>query len=162
MFAFRYVKLSLLFFLLNCSHSPALCSSNLTECEHKNNSPLFKYSTDTRLIMGVKKVGELKNGMAVHTWFWNKEARKLGLNYNDPLFGALNDRSSLSAVGLLTDEIKKFHPQAIFIGPDGYEHIDEEVLKEKDSFLRGLIDADGKEKSNSCTKIIDTKYTLCF
>jgi hypothetical protein len=112
--------------------------------------------------MGVKKVGELKNGMAVHTWFWNKQARKLGLKYNDPLFGALNDRSSLSAVGLLTDEIKKFHPQAIFIGPDGYEHIDEKVLKEKDSFLGGLIDADGKEKSNSCTKIIDTKYTLCF
>ena len=83
--------------------------------------------------MGVKKVGELKNGMAVHTWFWNKQARKLGLKYNDPLFGALNDRSSLSAVGLLTDEIKKFHPQAIFIGPDGYEHIDEKVLKEKDS-----------------------------
>jgi hypothetical protein len=112
--------------------------------------------------MGVKKVGELKNGMAVHTWFWNKQARQLGLKYNDPLFGAPNDRSNLSAVGLLTDEIKKFHPQAIFIGPDGYEQVNEKVLKEKDSFLRGLIDADEKEKSNSCTKIIDTKYTLCF
>ncbi len=104
--------LCLLVLLPGCELREDGCVSNLLQCETVNKSLILQYSTDVRLMKGVKKLGTLDNGMVVHTWFWNDEAKKLGPKYNDPQFGGVIDNTSLSAVGLLTSEVKKMYPEA--------------------------------------------------
>ncbi len=113
-------------------------------------------------MVGIKELGILGNGMVVHSWFWNNEAKKLNPKYNDPNFGGVNDFNSLTAVGLLTSEVKKMHPKAVILRPDGFEQINEKVLMQKDAFIKSLIEARKIESSSSCTRVVGTKYRFCF
>ena len=149
-------------FLASCSKTEGICQSDLAGCELRNQSPLFQCSTDTRLMFGVKELGKLENGMLVHTWFWDDNAQELGEIYSSPTFGNFVDSNSLTAIGILTEEVGKHYPSAVFTRPDGYEQINESELVRHDAFIKGLIDARNDNKSNSCTKIIDTRFYLCF
>ena len=152
----------LLIFLVGCTLPDDKCSHQVLQCELINESAVLQYSTDVRLMVGIKEIGSLGNGMVVHSWFWNNEAKKLGPRYNDPNFGGVIDFNSLTAVGLLTSEVKKMYPKAVFLRPDGFEQINEKILIQKDAFIRSLVEAREVEGSSSCTKIIGTKYRFCF
>ena len=152
----------LLIFLVGCALPDDECSQKAQQCELTNESPVLQYSTDVRLMVGINEIGTLGNGMIVHSWFWNNEAKKLGPRYNDPNFGGVIDFNSLTAVGLLTSEVKKMYPKAVFLRPDGFEQINEKILIQKDAFIRSLVEAREVEGSSSCTKIIGTKYRFCF
>ena len=154
--------LCLLVLLPGCELREDGCVSNLLQCETVNKSLILQYSTDVRLMKGVKKLGTLDNGMVVHTWFWNDEAKKLGPKYNDPQFGGVIDYTSLTAVGLLTSEVKKMYPEAVFVRPDGFEQINERELIQKDKFIKNLTEARKKEGSSPCTRIDGTRFRLCF
>ena len=154
--------LCLLVLLPSCELREDGCISNLLQCETVNKSPILQYSTDVRLMKGVKKLGILGNGMVVHTWFWNDEAKKLGPKYNDPQFGGVIDYNSLTAVGLLTSEVKKMYPEAVFVRPDGFEQINERELIQKDKFIKNLITAKKVDGASSCTIVYGTRFRLCF
>ena len=152
----------LLIFLVGCALPGGKCSQKALQCEPTNESAVLQYSTDVRLMVGIKEIGSLGNGMVVHSWFWNNEAKKLGPKYNDPNFGGVIDFNSLAAVGLLTSEVKKMHPKAVILRPDGFEQINEKILMQKDAFIKSLIEARKIEGSSSCTSVIGTKYRFCF
>lgn len=159
----RFISFSfLLIFLVGCSLPDIECSQKTLQCELTNESPVLQYSTDPRLMVGIKELGTLGNGMVVHSWFWNNEAKKLNPKYNDPNFGGVNDFNSLTAVGLLTSEVKKMYPKAVILRPDGFEQINEKVLMQKDAFIKSLIEARKIESSSSCTRVVGTKYRFCF
>ena len=151
-----------LIFLAGCALLDGECSQKAAQCELPNESRILQYSTDVRLMMEIKEIGTLDNGMIVHSWFWNDQAKKLGPKYNDPNFGGVIDSNSLTAVGLLTSEVKKMHPKAVFIRPDGFEQISEAVLIKNDTFIKSLIEARKIEGFSSCARVIGTKYKLCF
>lgn len=148
--------------LTGCSLSDEACHLNSLECKLVNESPILQYSTDIRLMRGIKELGKLENGMAIHTWFWNKDAKKLDPKYNDPKFGGGIDSNSLTAVGLLTSEIKKYYPEAVFVRTDGFEQINQHVLMQKDGFIKNLIEAKSLNRFSSCTEIVGTRFRLCF
>ena len=154
--------LCFLILLPSCELREDVCATNLLQCEMVNNSPILQYSTDVRLMKGVKKLGILDNGMVVHTWFWNDEAKKLGPKYNDPQFGGVIDNISLSAVGLLTSEVKKMYPEAVVINRDGFEQINEKELIENDEFIKNLITAKKVDGASSCTIVDGTRFRFCF
>ena len=156
------ITFSLLALLTGCTASENFCNFRSSECELSNVSSLLQYTTDNRLMVGVKKLGKIGNGMVVHTWFWNEEAKKLGTRYRDPEFGGVIDNSSFTAVGFLTSEIKKVYPEAVFIRPDGFEQINEQELMRKDDFIRNLIEARQVDGASSCTRVVGTKFNLCF
>ena len=72
------------------------------------------------------------------------------------------DNTSLSAVGLLTSEVKKMYPEAVVINRDGFEQINEKELIQKDEFIRNLIKARKIDGASSCTRVVGTKFRLCF
>ena len=152
----------LLIFLSGCTLPDDKCSQKVVQCELINESTVLQYSTDDRLMVGIKEIGSLGNGMVVHSWFWNNEAKKIGPMYNHPNFGGVIDSKSPTAVGLLTSEVKKMYPMAVVVRPDGFEQINEKILMQKDAFIRSLIEAREIEGSSSCTKVIGTKYRFCF
>ena len=160
MFYFR--NLLLISLMSSCTQTAVCCDPTHQLYELENSSPVFQYSTDTRLMLGIKKLGELGNGMVVYTWFWNNEAKKMGPRYNDPDFGGVLAVSSLTAVGLLTKDVKKIYPNAVSARADGYEYIDEKVLMQEDKFIRHLVEARSSNGSKSCTRVIDTKFSFCF
>ena len=154
--------LCFLILLPSCELREEVCVNNLLQCEMVNKSPILQYSTDVRLMKGVKRLGTLDNGMVVHTWFWNVEGKKLGPKYNEQQFGGGIDNTSLSAVGLLTSEVKKMYPEAVVINLDGFEQINEKELIQKDEFIRNLIKARKVDGASSCTRVVGTKFRLCF
>jgi hypothetical protein len=152
----------ILCFLIGCALPDGDCPQKALQCKLTNESSVLQYSTDVRLMVGIKEIGALGNGMLVHSWFWNNNAKKLGPMYNDPNFGGVIDFKSPTAVGLLTSEVKKMYPMAVVVRPDGFEQINEKVLMQKDAFIKSLIEARKIEGSNSCTRVIDTNYRFCF
>ena len=160
----RYILLIILAVLAlsACDQETSLCDSSLEQCEQQNHSLISHYSSDPRLMSGIQEVGKIKNGMVVHKWFWNEDAKKLGAIYNDPKFGGGIASNSFSAIGLLSSEVKKHFPEAVYLRPDGYEQIDEKILMQKDKYIKNLIIAVRKDTTKSCAKINETRFSLCF
>ena len=118
-------------------------------------SKLFAYSTDSRLMRDVVPVGHLENGLLIYSWDWNDEARAL-----DRRYGASEAEQGHAGIGFVAQDIAKIYPTAVQEGRDGYLMIDAKALAAEDGFMRAKLTA--VDRSERCTRIVDTRFTICF
>lgn len=63
--------------------------------------------SDERLKDDIEYFDTLSNGVKLYTWKWNEEAKRIGADVNPPF-------------GVIAQQIKETHPDAIYVGADGY------------------------------------------
>ena len=64
-------------------------------------------ASDKRLKDNIEYYDTMPNGVKVYTWDWNEIAKKLGVN-------------TTPTMGVLAQEVRKTHPDAVSLGNDGY------------------------------------------
>ena len=139
-----------------------ICAAEDATFKHLE-SALFAYSTDERLMTNVELVGTLENGMAVHSWEWSKEANALDERYGAlDVDGTMSGAGGFAPIGLLTSEVSRVYPNAVFVRQDGYEQIISAELGKSDHFIRALLSSTEHKSGGRCARIQNTRYTLCF
>ena len=84
------------------------------------------YSTDNKLLSEVKTRMVLENGLVVHIWEWNDEAKALGLDKYPP-------------AGLIAQDVELMYPDAIVKDDNGYLMVDLPVLMDMDDLIAKLV-----------------------
>ena len=67
---------------------------------------LFSLS-DIRLKEDIRLFDTMPNGVKIYTWAWNEEAKRIGAD-------------SIPGFGVIAQEIRETHPDAVMVGDDGY------------------------------------------
>ena len=84
------------------------------------------YSTDNKLLSEVKTRMVLENGLVVHIWEWNDEAKALGMDKHIP-------------IGLIAQDVELMYPDAIVTDDNGYLMVDLPVLMDMDDLIAKLV-----------------------
>jgi hypothetical protein len=124
---------------------------------HGSESRLFESIMDERLMLNVKKLGVLENGLEIFAWQWNKTAQSIDRRYGLP-----PSDGGYAPIGLTAQSLRRVYPDSIVKGLDGYLRIDSERLAMNDQFMRWKITADSMSVTGRCAKVLETRYTICF
>ena len=143
--------------LTGCEANKLNCPEDENVCSPQNQSIMLQYSTDPRLMRDMEPVGNLDNGMTIYSWSWNNKARNINEKY-----GSNSKNGGHASIGLITRDIKKLYPNAVFIRSDGYEQINEAILRQNDQFINKKILASENSTRERCAKILETSYVYCF
>jgi len=117
----------------------------------------FSNSTDSRLMLKIEKLGELANGLEVFSWEWSETARAL-----DPRYGASERDGGFISIGFIAQELAKTYPNAVEEGGNGYLFINADQLAKEDQYIRWKLTSDSRTVSGRCSRVLGSRYTLCF
>ena len=86
----------------------------------------INYSTDNKLLSEVKTRMILDNGLVVHIWEWNENAKELGMDEHIP-------------IGLIARDLKVMYPEAVIQVENGSLMVDLPVLMDMDDYISKLV-----------------------
>ena len=89
-------------------------------------TPIKEYSSDNRLMMNVVTARVLDNGMVIHTWEWNENAKELGMDEHIP-------------IGLIARDLKVMYPEAVIEDENVYLMVDLPILMDMDDYISKLV-----------------------
>lgn len=69
------------------------------------------FMSDRQLKKNIQPVGKTAGGNSIYTWEWNDEAKRIGVDWQP-------------AYGVIAQELKETHPEAVVKGDDGYLRVD--------------------------------------